>query len=173
MEKLSQQEKQMFQAKRYMDDILLLYIKSARWQEDEFIKRFEASECYWPPLTLEEGGKGTFLETSFEINNNNLRTWLKNDNEYETKIWRYQDFRSHGKYQQKKAILQAALKKVHLMASDNGMLFKSAKDKLREFAKAGFPSGVRRYVCVGLGHVTRNDTWFILSSIQKMFDEYD
>ena len=59
--------KEMFRAKRYMDDILLMYVKSVRWQDDEFIKRFEASECYWPPLELEDGGEGTFLETRFKI----------------------------------------------------------------------------------------------------------
>ena len=48
--------KDMFRAKRYMDDILLMYVKSVRWQDAAFIKHFEASECYWPPLELEEGG---------------------------------------------------------------------------------------------------------------------
>ena len=91
--------------------------------------------------------------------------WLKNDNEAETKIWRYQNFASYGKYQQKKAIMQAALRKVYQMASDDGMLYKTAKDKLREFASAGYPQGVRRYVCVSLGHATGNETWFVLSKM--------
>ena len=134
----------------------------------EFIKNFEKSECYWPPLELEDGGKDTFLETRFNITKDNyLRMWLKNDNEAETKIWRYQDFRSYGIYQQKKAIMQAALRKVHHMASDAGMLYKSAQDKLREFARAGYPKGVRRYVCVGLGHATGNEAWFVISRLQR------
>ena len=82
-----------------------------------------------------------------------------------------QDFRSYGKYQQKKAIMQAALRKVHHMASDAGMLYKSAQDKLREFARAGYPKGVRRYVCVGLGHATQpqemKHTWFVISKLQR------
>ena len=161
----------MFKAKRYLDDILLLYIKSARWQDIDFVKKFEASECYWPPLELEDGGQDTFLETRFALQNNNIRTWLKNDNEVETKIWRYQDFRSHGKYQQKKAVLQGALRKVNHMASDNGMLIRSALDKLREFANVGYPAGVRRFVCVGLGCETGNDTWFIISKMQKYISD--
>ena len=168
LESLQAQEKEMFKARRYMDDILLMYIKTQRWDNTEFIKKFEKSECYWPPLELEDGGQDTFLETRFKITRNNyLRMWLKNDNESETKIWRYQDFRSYGKYQQKKAILQAALRKVHHMASDGGMLYKSAQDKLREFTRAGYPKGVRRYVCVGLGHATGNEAWFVISKLQK------
>ena len=147
LESLQGQEKEMFNAKRYMDDILLMYIKSTRWQDTELIRKFEASECYWPPLELEDGGEDTFLETRFKIGeNNSLRMWLKNDNEKDTKIWRYQNFASYGKYQQKKAIMQAALRKVHHMASDQGMLYKSATDKLREFTNAGYPKGVRKYV---------------------------
>ena len=53
------------------------------------------------------------------------------------------------------------------MASDNGMLIKSALDKLREFANVGYPVGVRRFVSVGLGYETGNDTWFIISKMQK------
>ena len=83
------------------------------------------------------------------------------------KIWRYQDFRSYGRFQQKKAVMQAALRKVFDMASDDGMLMRSAQAKLREFACVGYPAGVRRYVCVGLGHATKNETWFILSKLQR------
>ena len=81
------------------------------------------------------------------------------------------DFRSYGKYLQKKAIIQTALRKVHHMASDNGMLMKSALDKLREFANVGYPAGVRRFVCVGLGYETGNDTWFIVSKMQKYISD--
>ena len=72
-----------------------------------------------------------------------------------------------NKYQHKKAILQAALRKVYHMASDDGMLYKSAQDKLREFTRAGYPKGVRRYVCVGLGHATGNEAWFRISRLQR------
>ena len=60
-----------------------------------------------------------------------------------------------------------ALRKVYYMASDDGMLYKSAQDKLREFTRAGYPKGVRRYVCVGLGHATGNEAWFVISKMQK------
>ena len=53
------------------------------------------------------------------------------------------------------------------MASDDGMLMKSAQAKLREFAFVGYPAGLRKYICVGLGHATGNETWFILSKIQR------
>ena len=171
MQEVQDKDKQTFRAKRYMDDILIWYIRSAGEQEIDIIERLQASECYWPPLELEDAGKDTFLETRFMIKDNNLRTWLKNDNEMENKIWRYQDFRSYGKYLQKKAIIQTALRKVHHMASDNGMLMKSALDKLREFANVGYPAGVRRYVCVGLGYETGNDTWFIVSKMQKYISD--
>ena len=62
---------------------------------------------------------------------------------------------------------QAALRKVYYMASDDGMLYKSAQDKLREFTRAGYLKGVRRYVCVGLGHATGNEAWFAISKMQK------
>ena len=59
------------------------------------------------------------------------------------------------------------MRKVFDMASDDTMLMRSAQAKLREFAYAGYPAGLRKYVCVGLGHSTGNETWFILSKLQK------
>ena len=128
-----------------------------------------ASECYWPPLELEDGAQNTFLETRFALDarSNQLRMELKNDNEYGKKVWRYQDYQSYGRFQQKKSVIQAAMRKVFDMASDDGMLMKSAQAKLREFAFAGYPAGLRKYVCVAMGHTTRNETWFILSKLQR------
>ena len=99
MQTLSAVDKKMFRAKRYMDDILLVYAKTASWDHERFIKDFEASECYHEPLKLEDGRAGTFLETTFEWTGQSFRHWLKNDNERgkEPKIWRYKDFRSHGR----------------------------------------------------------------------------
>ena len=163
------ENKRYFRAKRYMDDILFMYLQSKRWDYQSLRDQFVASECYWPPLELEDGAKHTFLETRFTLDErrNDLRFELKNDNEHCMKIWRYQDFRSYGRFQQKKAVMQAALRKVFDMASDDGMLMRSAQAKLREFACVGYPAGVRRYVCVGLGHATKNETWFILSKLQR------
>ena len=78
MQEVKNKDKQTFRAKRYMDDILIWYIKAAAEQETSIIESLQASECYWPPLELEDAGKDTFLETRFMIKDNNLRTWLKN-----------------------------------------------------------------------------------------------
>jgi hypothetical protein len=71
--------RQHFQTKRFMDDLLTVFtdgygIDTAQLLGDQ------CQQCYWPPLTLEDGHQGTFLETSFEIDNNTFRFWLKNDN---------------------------------------------------------------------------------------------
>ena len=166
---VTDEEKMYFRAKRYMDDILYMYVRSEKWDYRSLRDKFIASECYWPPLELEDGAQHTFLETRFTIEeySNRLRMELKNDNEHSMKIWRYQDYQSYGRFQQKKAVMQAAMRKVYDMASDDGRLMRSAQAKLREFAYAGYPAGLRKYVCVGLGHSTGNETWFILSKLQR------
>ena len=62
--------KRNFMARRYMDDILLFYAENQCWDSAKMVADFEKSECYDSPLKLEEGGQGTFLETSFEIKEN-------------------------------------------------------------------------------------------------------
>ena len=81
---------------------------------------FERSDCYHPPLKLEDGKEGTFLETTFKWENGRYRYWLKNDNEIgeEPKIWRYKEFRSHAPYAQKRALITMMMRKVHKMAID-------------------------------------------------------
>ena len=77
---------------------------------------------YWPPLELEDGSAGTFLETSFEVSREGVTHWLKNVNAgcVETRMWRYQDWRSSAPYTQKRAMVLACLNKVHVhtQASD-------------------------------------------------------
>jgi hypothetical protein len=56
--------RQHFQTKRFMDDLLTVYtdgcsIDTAQLLDDQ------CQQCYWPPLTLEDGHQGTFLETSY------------------------------------------------------------------------------------------------------------
>ena len=95
MQKLDANTKENFIAKRYMHDILLFYVVRPDFDHEEFKKRFCESECYLPPLRLEDGGENTFLETTFEITEQNtIRYWLKNDNRIDAppKIWRYAHF---------------------------------------------------------------------------------
>ena len=88
--------------------------------------------CYLPPLRLEPGTEGTFLETSFEITETNTdRHWLRNTNSggEAPKVWRYAHFDSHGDFNRKRAVLMACLQKVQKMASDGAALRLSASQK--------------------------------------------
>ena len=113
--------------RRYMDDLLVFYARNDSWDEARFLQDI-GGHCYLPPLKLEDGTAGTFLETSFEITGNTIRHWLKNENVTgePPKIWRYSHFDSHGQFSQKKATLMACLTKVQKMASDDPALRKSA-----------------------------------------------
>ena len=162
MSSLSEADKEMFRAKRYMDDIIMIVAKNPGWDSERFLRDFERSECYQSPLELEEGKPGTFLETTFEINGNGMiRHWLKNDNKegQEPEIWRYADFRSHGKYEQKRALITGRMRAVHSNASDKEALYDSALQKLAEFKKLGYPPGLLRGVCNFMGARTGEGTW--------------
>ena len=152
----------MFRAKRYMDDILMIYSKNPSWDHERFLKDFEKSECYQAPLKLEEGKPGTFLETTFELQKDGtFRHWLKNENKREEapKIWRYSDFRSHGKFEQKRALITGRMRAVHKMASDREALRDSVLQKLEEFRRLGFPLGLLRGVCNFMGATTGEGAW--------------
>ena len=149
-------------ARRYMDDILLFSTKDVDTQS-------LLDDCYLPPLKLESAGSGTFLETSFaNTSGNRITHWQKNDNEVgkEPKIWRYAHFHSHAAFAQKRAVLSACLKKVHSMASDNGVLFDSAIRKLAEFHRLRYPRKMLWAACTTLGVQTRNPTWFEIRESQ-------
>ena len=136
MNTLTQRDKEHFCAARFMDDILLFARKAPGWDHERFIKDFTASECYHPPLKLEDAKDDTFLETTFEVRpGGRIRHWLKNDNPQggPPKIWRYQHFASYCSFEQKRATLMACLKKVHGMANDGAALYQSALKKLAEF----------------------------------------
>ena len=159
---LSAKDKEMFRAKRYMDDILLIFSKNPGWDYKKFVADFERSECYQAPLTLEEGGRGTFLETTFELQaNGTFRHHLKNENNMgeRPKIWRYTDLRSHGRYEQKRALITGRMRAVHKMASDKLALRQSALQKLNEFKRLGYPPGLLRGVCNFMGATTGEGTW--------------
>ena len=102
--------------------------------------------------TLEEGGlqaNGTF------------RHHLKNENNMgeRPKIWRYTDWRSHGRYEQKRALITGRMRAVHKMASDKLALRQSALQKLNEFKRLGYPPGLLRGVCNFMGATTGEGTW--------------
>ena len=141
MQTLSPDTKDTFRAKRYMDDIILLYADSDRFDTDRFTADFCKSECYLPPLKLEDGGEDVFLETKFRIEDNQIRHCLKNDNNIgsPTKIWRYAHFNSGMAFEQKTSIMMACLKKVEKMASDNKLLYHSGLQKLHEFENLNYP----------------------------------
>ena len=109
MSNLADRDKKFFQAKRFMDDILCIYAKNPNWAHEEFVKDFSKSEVYVKPLRLEDGKEATFLETRFDVKAQKIDFWLKNDNEMEKKIWRYNHFHSHCSFIQKRATLTACL----------------------------------------------------------------
>ena len=56
-----------FRARRYMDDLLLLYYKADdTWDHERFCDDIQTG-CYMPPLKLEDSKDGTFLENTFRI----------------------------------------------------------------------------------------------------------
>ena len=132
-----------------MDDIICVHAKPDWWDHERFIQDLEKSEVYAPPLALEEGTQGTFLETRFRLRGDNTFSYyLKNDNEDgKQKIWRYQHFRSYSPYLQKRALLTACLKKVQKMASDTHVLKKSALDKIHEFQRLQYPKYMLKHAC--------------------------
>ena len=106
---LDSDTKNRFIARRYMDDILMFYSRSGEWDHERFLKDFERSDCYMPPLCLEEGQAGTFLETNFQITSaNGVRTWLKS-NPSKGGNWKYAHYGSHSSKAQKRAVLVACL----------------------------------------------------------------
>ena len=164
MQTLSVETKSCFRAKRFMDDILLVHTRAAWWDHERFLRDFNESTCYHEPLKLEDGKEGVFLETSFRFDKEagRFRYCLKNDNRLgeEPKVWRYQHFKSHAPFLQKRAVLLGCLRKVHAMASDAQMLRSSAQQKLAEFQRLQYPPGMLKGACRQLATVTGTRAWF-------------
>ena len=59
----------------------------------------------------------------------------------------------------KRNILLAALKKVHFMANTHEQLAISAKAKIQEFMKAGYPFGVIKFMCNSMAATTGEHVW--------------
>ena len=129
MQTIDTETKKYFRAKRYMDDVLYVYAKNGSWEHDRLWENL-CQECYLPPLKLEQGKDGTFLETSFTITDNQVETWLKNDNKIgETKVTRYANIECYSTFEQKKQVLNNCLRKVHEMANNDMRLKQSAIQK--------------------------------------------
>ena len=161
MAKLPGWQKERFMAARFMDDILLVYAASATWDHVGFVRDFTKSDCYTAPLTLVDAKDNTFLETTFAVEGNRFRRWLKNDNS-EAKphaIWRYQDFASSTPFERKRAVILASMRKVHAMASDRDALHASAIQKLLEFRRLRYPASVLRGICTVMATVTATYEW--------------
>ena len=143
-----------------MDDILLFYSKNDGWDHKKFLKDFQESKCYWKPLKLEEAQGNVFLETRFEANSMSLVHRLKNQNENQHAVWRYQDFRSCLPYGVKRQTLLATLKKVDRMANNEDQLWKSALPILQEFKNLRYPKGILKFMCSVTGRDHNNNIWF-------------
>lgn len=153
--------KQRFCAARFMDDILLLFRKAVAWDHARFTADFARSDCYHPPLTLEDAKDDTFLETTFAIDHGRIRHWLKNENPVggPPRVWRYQHWASYCSFEQKRATLSACLKKVHSMASDADAVYVSALQKLDEFRRLAYPKSVLRGACTYMAACTSCYAW--------------
>ena len=156
---LDEKDKKYFKVKRFMDDILCIYAKAPEWKYDEFINDFCKSEVYVEPLKLEDGKEATFLETRFKIEQDKISFWLKNENEKEKKIWRYNHFHSHGSFKQKRATLTACLKKTEKMASNKHVFIDSACNKIKEFQDLAYPKSILKGACTSLAATTGNGAW--------------
>ena len=53
------------------------------------------------------------------------------------------------------------------MAGSKKELWESAEDKLREFARIGYPMRVRRYVCYRMYKETGDETWVGVATRQN------
>ena len=166
MASLHEDVKRRFMAKRYMDDILIVMRKDG-WDSGRFYEDFKASECYMKPLKLEEASDGTFLETSFQVDRDQIQFRLKNVNEGGVKkVWRYQAYDSYTTSEQKWSTLVATLKKVNFMAGDGKELMESAMEKLREFADLGYPVQVRKSACYRVGREVERTEWIMVAAAQ-------
>ena len=146
-----------------MDDVLTLTAENANFDKERFITDFHKSECYWDPLRLEDGGEGTFLETSFMLRTNGEVThWLKNVNEpdKDPKVWRYAHYSSYTPWASKRSVMISTLKKVNKMASNDENLVQSAYWKLKEFARLKYPIPALLRACSVVAVTTRNPAWF-------------
>ena len=167
MQTLTREDKQRFQARRFMDDILIIYKEDETWEHEKFMTDFTRSECYQQPLELEEGKPHTFLETRFWLYNDTIQYKLKNDNENgDNNIWRYQHWYSSHTESQKIATLTATLRKTQ-KASSSVHMIRSTCDKVEEFRRLRYPLNTLLRVCNRLGATTGNGGYIIARDILR------
>ena len=160
MQTLDRETKARFAAKRFMDDILLIYSKGGGWQSDAFVRDFQQSLCYMPPLKLEEATQDIYLETCFQLANNAIGTRLKNVNETEPdRVWKYKSYSSYDPPMQKRGILLGVMKKLSHHASSNEQFIYSAACKFRELQACGYPRAYLRGVYHTMAQKTKDLRW--------------
>ena len=160
MKTIDAKSKRYFRAKRFMDDILLMYVRTPEFDSRRFVQDMQRSVVYQEPLKLEAGHDGTFLETRYAITENRMRYWLKNDNEDgKVAVWRYHHWCSNAPFAQKRATVTACLRKVHRMSSSPAYLIKGAMDKAAEFRRLRYPPAVLYKACAVLGATTGEGAW--------------
>ena len=145
-----------------MDDVVTLYAVNGEWDHDDTLRGM-TEDCYLPPLRLEKGSDDVFLETQFRITEDNrVQYWLKNDNMpgRPPAIWRYAHIGCYSSFAQKRTTLMACLRKVHNMASDATVRVESARRKILEFLRLGYPAKMMWTACTTMGVHTRDPTWF-------------
>ena len=172
MQSLTKDTKERFSSIRYMDDVMTLTARSPNFDTERFKADFHRSECYWDPLRLEDGGEGTFLETSFDLKpNGEVSHWLKNVNEpdKDPKVWRYAHYSSYTPWASKRSVMISTLKKVNKMASNEENLVMSAYCKLKEFAKLRYPIPALLRACSVVAVTTRNPAWFQVINTFKRY----
>ena len=149
--------KRSFAAKRFMDDVFLIYADNA--DTKDLVK--DLKRCYESPLKLEPAKPGTFLETRYDVDTSTAAIGykLKNDNERETSVWRYHHYHSYAPFMQKRATLTACLKKVQRMARDTRTLRASALAKIDEFKRLDYPQTLLRKACTFLAASSGESTW--------------
>ena len=157
---VAEKDKQYFKMKRFMDDILMAYVETPKWDSERFVADFTESECYQKPLRLEAGKEGTFLETRYWVEDGNIKHKLKNDNEGgKSNVWRYQHWYSNTSFMQKRATLTSCLRKVQLMASDPQRVREGALEKIAEFRRLRYPLSVLQKACNYLGATSGEGMW--------------
>ena len=158
LQSVDNRDKQYFQAKRFMDDIIMIYVKNKVWDSKKFLQDFTRSEVYPKPLELEAGKDGIFLETQYYTCDNYIHYKLKNDNEMgKTNVWRYHHWHSNTTFQQKVGTLNACLRKAE-NASTPQLMLQSACSKVEEFRRLRYPRQVLQKACSRLGAITGNGT---------------
>ena len=166
---LSPEDKKWFRAGRYVDDIMLMTAKNEAWDHARFERDFETS-IYFPPLKLEDASErnhGNYLEMEWAVVNNQMVHRLKNENQVgeAPQVWRYQHFESHASRAQKRALVSSSLQRVQRMASSADQVVGSAMQKLAEFTRLKYPTGILRSACTYVAATSGNARWLDVRSV--------